>query len=175
MCLWLGCVVHSFSQINVSFDSNCLSYNSAIMSNTMIGIFGPDTVRRFLDCNTNVILFCRVDSSGKVLEIVKIRSRQHLPINFIPLVENYLISKKVRFFICFEKVPSNISISEVIESERKQFMNNPNRFIRPIAFPGELMSLYEYEKECAKAKGFYLSKYDYLLEQINKYLTESDY
>jgi len=102
------------------------------------------------------------------LKVVKIHSKQQLPNNFVYLIENYLVTNGIRFFICYQQ--DYTSKCKVIDSERKLFKNNHRRLIGSIAFPGELMSLYEYEKK--KTPNSCLSKYDYFLLQINRYLTE---
>jgi len=168
--LWIGFNFYSFSQVNVSFDSDCMKYNSAIISKAMIETFGEDSIKKLLDNNIQIVFISSVDSLGHILDIIKINSRQKLENNFVNMIENYLVINEVRFFICYQQDASDINKCKVIDYERKQFKKSHSRLIGSIAFPGELMNLYEYEKEKAKVQNICLSKYDYLLLQMNKYL-----
>ncbi len=161
--------VYSFAQINISLDGNCLEHNSAIMSKAIIDTFGEDSVKRWINNNTRILFTANVDSLGHILKIEKVRTKQEISSNIICSIENYLIKNKVHFFICYAQDPPDITKNHIIDSVREDFKNNDNKFIS-IGFPGELISLYGYERE--KAQNTCLSKYDYLLLQINKYLTE---
>lgn len=166
----MGVASFSFSQINISFDDNCLNYNASIVSRAIIKTFGSDTVKKLLENNTNITFVCDVDSLGHLLEIDKIYSKQKLPKDFIARLKNYLITNKIRFFICYQLDPLDIDKYQIVNLERNQFKNNNSRTIGSIAFPGVLMGLYEYEKEKKKSRNICLSKYNYLLKQIDKYL-----
>lgn len=160
---------YSFSQIYVSIDSDCLKRNSAIISKAMIEIFGKDSIRNLLEDNIQMIIMPQVDSLGFVLKIEKIRSKWSITNNFVTSLERSLITNRVRFYICYTKDPPNIQESIIIANVREYFKNNSSKGI-VLGFPGELMSLYEYEKEKARKEGVCLSKYDYLLMQISSYL-----
>ena len=69
----------------------------------------------------------------------------------------------------YERSFGYITKASAVKSARERFQKNGVSLIN-FAFPGELMNLYEYEKEKAERKGIYLSKYDYLLMQINKFV-----
>jgi hypothetical protein len=166
------CVCSSFAQINISFDSNCLKYNSSIISKAMIEIFGEDSLKYWLDNNVNFVFISNVDSLGHILKIVKVRSQKPMQKDLVSLIEKYLIINRTKFFVCFAQDPLDINKHQIIDSVREQFKVNNSRLIASIAFPGELMSLYEYEKGKTKERNICLSKYDYLLIQIKKYLIE---
>jgi len=166
--LWLYFSVYSFAQINVSINSDCPIRNSAIISKAMIGALGKDSVKHFLNKKTNITFVCNVDSLGYVKKIEKIWSKQKVSENFIVSVENYLVSNRIRFYICYAKDPPDVTKTDIIESVREHFKDNKGKIIN-FGFPGELMNLYEYEKEKARKKGICLSKYDYLLMQISRF------
>jgi hypothetical protein len=156
------------AQINVSIDSACLIRNSATISKAMIEALGKDSVEHLLNNQTNITFVCNVDSLGYIKNIEKIRSKQELSDNFAVFMENYLGSNKIRFYICYVKDPPEITNTDIIEYAREYFKNSKSKVIG-FGFPGELMNLYEYEKEKAREEGICLSKYDYLLMQISRF------
>ena len=160
--------VYSFAQINVNIDSDCLVRNSATISNAMVCIFGKDSVKQILKNNINIVFVCNVDSLGYIKKLERIWSKQEISDNFTVSIENYLVSNKIRFYICYAQDPPNITKTCIVASVREHFKNNKGIIIS-YGFPGELMKLYEYEKEKAREKGFCLSKYDYFLKQISRY------
>jgi len=159
---------YSFSQINVSIDSDCLKRNSAIISKAMIEVFGEESIKKMLDDNIQMVIMPLVDSVGRVLKIEKIRSKWSITNDFVASIENHLITNGVRFYICYTKDPPDTQKSLIIDSARNCFKNNNSKGIA-FGFPGELISLYEYEKEKALKEGVCLSKYDYLLMQIGSF------
>jgi hypothetical protein len=76
-----------------------------------------------------------------------------------------LFARKVSFFICYHLDPSNVDKRDIINSQKEKFEKNSTRTIC-IAFPGELMSLYDYEKE---KNNNCFSSINYLLQQIENY------
>lgn len=167
LCLLLYPFLYLFSQINISLDNNCLKYNSATIAKVMIRVLGEDSIKQMLDKNTNVTFICKVDSFGYTSKIIRTFSRQDLSTNFMSLIEDYLVNNNVRFFICYQNNPPYLNKDTIINSVRKKFKKNNSLKIGSVSFPGELMNLYEYEK--TRENNFCLSKYDYLLIQINKF------
>lgn len=166
--IYLCFSVYSFAQINVSIESDCLIRNSATISNAMIGVLGEDSVKQILNNKINITFVCNVDSLGYIKKIEKIRSKQELSDNFTVSMEYYLVLNRIRFYICYAQDPPDITKTCIIESAREHFKNCNGKIIS-FGFPGELMNLYEYEKEKAREKGICLSKYDYLLMQISRF------
>ena len=168
MFLYSYVSVLSFSQMNVSVDSDCLKRNSALISKVMIETFGKDSISFLLDNNIKIMFVSQVDSLGAVLKLDIVRSNWIITNDFITLIETYLIESRIQFYICYTQDPPNVPKSHIIASAREYFKNNDWKTIN-LGFPGELMDLYEYNRKKAKEKGVYLSKYDYLLMQINKF------
>jgi hypothetical protein len=135
----------------------------------MIGVLGEDSVKQMLNNQINIVFICNVDSLGHIKKIKRIRSKQKVSDGFIAYMENYLISNKISFYICFENDPPGITKDQVIKHVREYFKDNNGKLIG-FGFPGELMNLYEYEKGKARENGIFLSKYDYLLMQIDNIL-----
>jgi hypothetical protein len=160
--------VCSFAQINVSIESDCLIRNSATISSAVIGVLGEDSVKQILNNKINITFVCNVDSLGYIKKLERIWSKQEVSDNFAISMERYLVSNRICFYICYAQDPPNITKTCIIESVREHFKNSNGKIIS-FSFPGELMNLYEYEKEKARGKGFCLSKYDYLLMQINSF------
>lgn len=163
--------IYSFSQVNVSIDRDCLDYNAAIISKAMLVTFGEDSIRHLLDNNIYIVFSPQVDSLGRTLKINKIRSKWSITNDFVNSIETYLITNKIHFYICFANDPPDKQLSHTIDYAREYFKKNKSISIA-FGFPGELMNLYEYEKEKVSKEGHCLSKYDYLLMQINKYTLE---
>ena len=55
MFLYSYVSVLSFSQMNVSVDSDCLKRNSALISKVMIETFGKDSISFLLDNNIKIM------------------------------------------------------------------------------------------------------------------------
>ena len=87
-------------------------------------------------------------------------------------IEVLLIKNNKRFFLCFEKL-SGYSESDSYKLITKDLYGNNKSHMMNVAFPGELMILYDHEKEEANRQNCGLSRYRYLQEQIKKYLPTS--
>lgn len=159
----------SFAQINISIDDNCLKYNSATVAKTMLVLLGEDSIKEILYNNFQIVFLSQVDSAGHVLKIEKVNTKWTHNNNFITLIEKQLIANDIQFYICFSKSPSEINETAIIKSLRDYYKYNNGKIIS-FSFPGELMNSYEYENNKASEMGVYLSKFDYLLIQIDKYI-----
>jgi hypothetical protein len=120
-----------------------------------------------------MMFFIKVDSLGYVLEIERVRNRNEvMPNSLIPALESSLIANGVRFFICYGiSTTPGVSRESVINYARDRLRENNSAYLTfPFGFNGELIGYYERERERLEMEGIYLSKYDYLLMQIDKYL-----
>lgn len=159
------------AQINISFDSDCLEKNSAILAQSLINSLGYEIVTGFLENNTHFLVFSEVDSSGGVLKFKKLISNKEVSKVLSDKVKSYLIKNKKHFFICFEK-PKGFNNSDAYYLIKKENFDGNNKYhLINIGFPGDLMTFYNYEKEKANEQGLTLSKYEYLLKQIKRYLS----
>jgi hypothetical protein len=160
----------SHAQINVSFDRDCLEKNSAILAQALIKSVGDDTVTEFLENGTQLLVFCEVDSLGRVFKFNKLTSKKNISKNIIDKIKTYVINSHIRFFICFEKPQrfSDCAAFKLITTDL--FDENKKYLLINISFPGDLMMFYNNEKQKATEQGLTLSKYEYLLKQIKNYL-----
>jgi len=157
-----------FSQVNISFDKDCTKKNSAIFAQSLIEYMGENKVVEFLKNEVSFLTFCEVDSLGRIMKFDKLISKKKIPKTFINGIEVYLIKNNKRFFICYEKLPG-YSENDSYKIITKDFYENNKSYMVNVAFPGELLLFYDYEKEEANSNCG-LSKYRYLQEQIKKYL-----
>ncbi|MDO5666178.1 MAG: hypothetical protein Q4G63_13125 [Bacteroidia bacterium] len=169
--LYFSIFMLSFSQINISIDENCLKRNSALISKALIDTFGEDSIRFLLNNDIGIMFISQVDSLGNILKIEKVRSKWVINNDFVSSIEANLIKNKIRFYICYTQDPSNIQKNQIITSAREHFKNSNWKIIN-FGFPGELMNLYEYERKNARKESICLSKYDYLLRQINRFIQD---
>lgn len=102
----VGCSSHA--QTNVSFDSECLEKNSAILAQSLIESVGTDTVMELLENGTRFLLFCEVDSLGGILKFNKLISKKEVSKDITDKFKTYLINNDEHFFICCEK-PQGLS------------------------------------------------------------------
>lgn len=168
MLLFFNISILSFSQINVSIENDCLKHNSALISKAMIETFGEDSIRFLLNNDFHFVFTAKVDSLGNILKIEKVRSKWTITDSFVTSIETNLIKNKVCFYICYAHVPLDIPKEHIIDYAREHFKKENWKYIS-FGFPGELMSLYEYEKLKAKEEGVCLSKYEYFLKQIKRF------
>ena len=158
-----------YSQVNISFDKDCMKKNSAIFAQFLIEYAGENKVAELLKNDVTLLTFWEVDSLGRILKFDKLISKKELSEGFIDSIEMHLIKNSKRFFICFEKL-SGYSESDSYKLVTKDLFKNKKSHMMNLAFPGELMILYDYEKEEANRQNCELSRYRYLQEQIKKYL-----
>lgn len=168
--IFLASSIPSTAQFNVNFDDDCPRYNSAILANAMIQALGPDTIMKFLDNKSRCVIICRIDTFGQALKIVNCFTRINISDEHFRLIESYLTHKKVCFFKCIINSPKITDRSVVVNDLRCHYKMNPDEFFVAVGFPGELLFDYEYEQEKKENGGVKLSKYDYLLTQIKRYL-----
>jgi len=156
-----------YAQINVSLDRDCMKYNSSILSQSFIESVGEDTVTMLLDNDIRILIFIDVDSLGCVLKFRKMSSNKKISEDLINKVIKNLVETNKHFFICFEKL-QGMKNCEAITKDL--FDTNKKSIFINVAFPGELMSSYNYEMQIEKKQGLNLSKYEYLQRRIKKYL-----
>lgn len=175
LALVLSLVIYiSQAQTNISVNSCCLRNNTATLTQAFIDLKGKKFVSSLLENNVNITILCSVDSLGTVKDFRKIRSNKELPKEFGQEVLSYLKINHISFHICYEK-PSGLSTEEsLVLIKRDLFTEDNLTHIINIGFPGDLMSLYVYERDKAKGEGLCLSKYDYLISMIDKYKSQSE-
>ncbi len=173
--LFITCFIVFFSnaQINVSLDRDCLSINSAMLSQSLIKVVGTDKVKELIENKVNFLSVWDVDSLGRIFRFNRLLAQKGLlPEGVMNKLEFYLIKKEKRFFICFEKLPG-INDNDAYKIITKDlFAENKKSFIINVGFPGNLMMSYEYEKEKAEKQNQTLSRYVYFQRQIKKYLSQ---
>lgn len=157
------------AQININFDSDCLNHNSAILSKMLMEAKGEEFLSDLLDENISFLLFCDVDSSGYVVEIKKIHGKKEAVVKVENTIKSLFEEFHTPFYICYEK-PLGLTRCEAYRLVTSDFFKEEKTYhLINVGFPGHLMSLYQYEQEKGKEKGFVLTKCAYLISQINKY------
>lgn len=163
--------VDLFSQINLSIEDDCLSKNSAIISEAMIEVFGEDSVKVWV--NDGMLFIAKVDSLGQLLNINLIRgfgrNKRVVTQNFTGQIEKFFIEHKLRFYICYARDPIDITEEIILKSLRKR-MKEKNEYIINFSFPEQRVLMYSPELEKEEA----LSKYDYMLSLIKQYNKPSE-
>jgi hypothetical protein len=156
-----------FAQENISSDADCLKRNSAIFAKALIECEGVYKVEELLKNDITLLTFWDVDSLGNILKLDKLISNKSFSNGFMDSVENYIIKNKKHFFICIEKISGNDEVDYYKIAKSDLFVDEKSHIIN-VAFPGELMIFYDYDR--SNSKNCMLSKYKYLQEQIKKYL-----
>lgn len=163
--------VDLFSQINLSIEDDCLSKNSAIISEAMIEVFGEDSVKVWV--NDGMLFIAKVDSLGQLLNINLIRgfgrNKRVVTQNFTGQIEKFLIEHKLRFYICYARDPIDIT-EEIILKDLRKRMKEKNEYIINFSFPEQRVLMYSPELEKEEA----LSKYNYMLSLIKQYNKPSE-
>jgi hypothetical protein len=166
--LWTG-LTSSYSQINISFDSDCLDKNGAIVSQALIETAGIDVVTMLLENKTRIAFACNVDSLGHILKIRKILTKKDLPNNLMNDLESFLISNNISFFICTHPLPGK-SQCEAYKLVAGSFHKQEEHIIGSVSFPvGEWFYL-QYDRYLEENPENPLSIFEYLQQQIDKYL-----
>lgn len=161
---------NAFTQ-NINVDNDCLSFNTTIFTQYLTDFKGKDFVSELLDNDIYFILYLIVDSSGCVLELERIRTQCELPEHFKEELSHRFKTHPISFFICYQYLPGKTN-EEACDIIRKGWSDeNEGRLTDKVfvGFPGVLMISYEYQKEKAKKRGVSLSKYDYLMSEIEPY------
>lgn len=173
--LFITCFIVSFSkaQINVSLDRDCLSINSALLAQSLIKVVGSNKVKELIENEVRFLSVWEVDSLGRICKFDKLLPQKgSLPENAMNKLEHFLIKRETRFFICYDKLPGiNDNDAYKIITEHL-FARNEKSLIINVSFPGDLMVLYEYEKEKAEKRSKKISRYEYFRRQIKKYLSQ---
>jgi len=125
---------------------------------------------KFLDNKSKFAIVCNIDTFGRVLEIVRTFQVRDASDESLRKIEAFLVCEKVHFFICIDNNPPVVEKSVNVNYIRSIFKEYSYRYIFSVGFPGELMFDYEYDQEKKENGGVKLSKYDYLLTQIKRYL-----
>lgn len=157
----------TYSQINVKIEQDCMDNNSAIMAQTLINLLGEDTISKYLDNNTIILFGMYVDSLGSVKKIEKLYTKKEVPLYLNYIAEKYLINKRVRFYICYERLPDT-----GYEKSYRLIMNElkgENEHLINVSFPGNYMVLFEIDRRNAEKKHQILTKLDYLKAKIKIY------
>lgn len=159
----------SYSQINLSFDKNCIEKNSAILSIALIESAGIENISTLLDNNISLLTFWDVDSLGSVMKLIKITSKEDVPFNLKDRLTDYLTNNNIHFLICFEK-PPGLNKCDAYNTISKDLFDENKRFVMiNVPFPGDLMFSYNIEEEKAMEQGQLLTKIEYLQKMIFQY------
>ena len=153
--------------VNISFDHYCVTKNSAIIAQSLIEFIGADSVNRLLDNKFRMMLTCEVDHQGHVIKLIRTRINGEIPDNFENDLEIFLIKNPIYFYICY-----SLDMGERKDIAYYRIVNSRTDYHITFGFPGDLMSIYDYEREKLEKQGVFLSRYDYLRQQIKKYLKE---
>ena len=148
----------------VSIDSDCLERNSITVSRIMLELFGQKAVQRMLDNNTRMLFTLRVDSSGYVSEIKRIRTQIALDKNVEKKLKRYFEKHKIQMKICYSIDLSNISYERGLQIA-KDASRRGNDIV--VGFPGVLLTLYEYYKAHGYKGISFNSKLGYLILRLN--------
>ena len=84
-------------------------------------------------------------------------------------MENALIRSKTSFYICHRADMSEEEKEHMLQIEREEFKKSNCRIVSYIAFPGDLLKLYEAERQRLATSLVHLNKYEYLLSQLQLY------
>ncbi|MGC1391377.1 MAG: hypothetical protein WA816_10100 [Bacteroidales bacterium] len=157
-----------YSQVNISFDKDCIKKNSAMFALTLIEYLGKEKVVELLEEGIDLLAIWQVDSLGRILNF-NIRPKKELSKDFLDSIEVCLIKNNKRFLSCWANLPG-CSDSTSYKIILKDLSEKNGHIPVNVAFPGELMILYDYEKKEANGQNCGLSRYRYLQEQMKKYL-----
>lgn len=173
------------AQLYISFDSNCGYKNSANLSQKLINTLGDVKVAKLLDNEISVILFFKADKLGN-LTFYRSQIRDHNKVvsstidslkNKDDSIENLSLELKKNlnvpkgyFTLCYEPLPG-LSDSVAYKIISKDLFDNEDYVLINAMFPGELTIHYDLEKEKAEKERKTLSKYDFLIIQIKRYMT----
>jgi hypothetical protein len=149
-------------QINVKVENDCLENNTAILSQFLLDEFGESFVSFWLNNEMDIIFFIEVDSLGYVKRLLRV-NKKYFDDKQISKFESQLIRKKIRFYICYGSLPG-----EGVEESRKIIISGLkgiNEHIVSPSFPGQMMSLYNYNKE--KNQNF--TKLNFFKKNIKKF------
>jgi hypothetical protein len=160
-----------YSQVNISLDRECTKKNSAIFAQALIDCVGEEKVIELLDNSIKIVTFWEIDSLGRIIRFNKLITEKEISECFIDNLEIYFKKNDVRLFICYEKLPDYCDSSAYKIITRDLIDRNEKTFLINVSFPGELLNLYNEQKEKANKEDISLTKYEYLNEQINKLLT----
>ncbi|MGB3924009.1 MAG: hypothetical protein ACOXZQ_03060 [Bacteroidales bacterium] len=155
-----------YSQVNISFDNDCTKKNSAVFALTLIENLGENKVVELLEKDVTLLTTWETDSIGRINGF-RLISKKELSKSLLDSIETFLIKNSKRFFSCYVQLPGydnsdsyKIIINNLSENKEGLFVN--------AAFPGELMTFYNYE--VVEKRHGKLSKYRYLQKQIKRYL-----
>ena len=148
----------------ISIDSDCLECNSITISRIMLELFGQETVQRMLDNNTRMLFILRVDSSGYVSEIKRIRTQNALDKNVEKKLKRYFGKHKIQMRICYSIDFSSVSYERGLQIAKDDFRKR--KYI-VVGFPGELFTHYEYYKTHGYKGVSFKSKLEYLMLRLN--------
>jgi len=144
--------------------------NTAILSKALIELKDQEYISNLLENKINYVFIMNVDSLGHIVNIEKIRSKEHISEEFKKEIENYLIRKNVQFYICYES-PPGLSKDEAMKLITKNlFIEDKKKYLINVAFPGRLLLRYYQEEEKRDAGMDYLSKYKYLKKRTKEFL-----
>lgn len=154
----------SYSQVNLSFDRDCMIKNSSILSQLFIESLGKDTVIKLLEDDFRIVLLTDVDSLGRVMNCRKVFCKKKLPDSLEKKITSIFMETNKRFFICYELPPGKNNDEAHQLVAKHLFVTKKSELIN-ISFPGEFMSYYE-----GKNRKLNLTKYEYLQRRMTKYL-----
>ena len=167
--IFLSLSTDTFTQ-NINLDNDCMFFNTVNFSQYLIDFKGKDFVSELLENDINFLMSLKVDSSGHVLKLESLRSRQELPEHFKEELSCRFKTHPILFYICYQYSPGGISKDEERNLIKKEWIKErKTTHVIHVSFPAILMNGYEYEKDKAKKRGKSLSKYDYLLRVMKEF------
>jgi hypothetical protein len=168
--VFLSLSINAFTQ-NINVDYDCMRFNIVTFAQYLIDFKGKDFVSELLENDIYFVMSLKVDSSGHVLNLENIRSKQELPEHFKEELSCRFKTHPVSFYICYQYSPGGISKKEYCDLLKKEWINEDKlTAVITVGFPAELViGDYKVQKDKAKERGESLSKYDYLISVIKEY------
>jgi len=134
----LFCALNALSagEENIRLDNDCMLDNSIILTEVIYAI-DSSFIQDMYDENCKILLFVNIDSSGCVIDIDLKTTLKHSNFPFrhdiLKKIEDYVKKERVKFYICYQKDPTDITIDLLKKHEEYPHVINiaiPSMFRR---------------------------------------------
>lgn len=152
---------------NVSVDIDCVNANSAIFGEILIQKKGESYIAKILRKDQRFLFIVNVDSAGRVRNVIKAKST--IDDDIIREISSFITENEFHIYKCYEPIIGYSDKCSVKMIEDNLLPGDNGLYYNNIAFPGNLMLLYDKEKDKLINQGVNLSKIEYLKIQIARY------
>ena len=175
----MGISASLLSAQKISTDYYCPHRNSARIAQSLITMYGDSCVEQILDNNVQFVAIWQLDTLNHVVRLEHGYSRNENDKKevekMIDELTDFLKEHRIFLEMCYAyEIESGKTCEEVKQIIEQDMQKGKTKMRTHVLFPTGLLIYDEAQQEKDRRQGIYLTRLEYLEQQIEKYLSQSN-